>query len=131
MKQLLFIILIFLFISNAYAEWEIWGTDGDDIAYYINYDSIEIKDGYVFYWFLMNFLEPNKNGPKSTSMYLKADCNKLEVQPIKALFFHEAMGKNKKNEFYYSSKESWRSYNMNSTPGIMLSSVCDKAKNFI
>ena len=28
MKQLLFIILIFLFLSNAYAEWEIWGTDG-------------------------------------------------------------------------------------------------------
>ena len=26
-------------------------------------------------------------------MYLKADCNKLEVQPIKALFFNEAMGK--------------------------------------
>ena len=118
-------------MHKTYAEWKMWGTDGGDIVYYLNYNTIEIKDGYVFYWFLMNFLEPNKNGPKSTSMYLKADCNKLEVQPIKALFFHEAMGKNKENEFYYSSKESWRSYNMNSTPGIMLSSVCDKAKNFI
>tara|TARA_B110000438_G_scaffold104676_1_gene103296 strand:+ start:162 stop:491 length:330 start_codon:yes stop_codon:yes gene_type:complete len=108
-----------------------WGTDGKGIVYYLNYNTIEIKDGYVFYWFLMNFLDPNSNGPKSTSIYLKADCNKFEVKPIKTIFFLEEMGKNKKNEFYYSSNEAWRSYNPNSTPGIMLKSICKKAKNFI
>lgn len=133
MRQL-FLVLIFtyfFFTINSYAEWKIWGSDGKDIDYYLNYDSIEIKDGYVFYWFLMNFLNPSSNGANSTSIYLKADCKKLEVKPIKTIFFLEAMGKNKKNEFYYSSNESWRSYSPNSTPRIMLKSICDKAKNFI
>ena len=131
----LFILILlsinFLFIHNTHAEWKMWGTDGRDIVYYLNYNTIEIKDGYVFYWFLMNFLDPNSNGPKSTSIYLKADCNKFEVKPIKAIFFLEEIGKNKKNEFYYSSNEAWRSYNPNSTPGIMLKSICKKTKNFI
>ena len=128
---LIFFFINFLSATNSYAEWEKWGTDEKDIVYYLNYNSIEIKDSYVYFWFLMNFINPNENGPKSTSMYLKADCNKFEVQPIKSIFFSETMGKNKKNEFYYSSNESWRSYNINSTPGMMLHSVCEKAKNFI
>ena len=131
MKQLLFIIITFIFVNNAYAEWKMWGTDGKDIVYYLNYNSIEIKDGYVFYWFLMNYLNPNKNAPKSTAMYLKADCNIFEVKPIKAVFFLDAMGKNKKNEFNYSLNEAWRSYAPNSNPRIMLNSICKKAKNFI
>ena len=125
---ILFILANLLFTQSLKAEWSIWGTDGKNIEYYINYESIEMKNGYVFYWFLMNFINPNPNGPKSTSMYLKADCKNNEVQPKHTIFFKDQMGKNKLNEFYYSSNESWRTYSPSSTPQIMLNSVCKNQK---
>ena len=83
MKKLLFIAL-FSFSIHAFSEWEVITSDEDYLSmHYVDTDNIRESDGYIFYWKLVNYLEPQKfqlGEYKSVLQQKQADCKLFRVK---------------------------------------------------
>ncbi len=100
MKKLLLILtLLFsvMFSSLSYAEWTYItkNTYGDE--YYLDFETIRKNDGYVYYWYLSNYLEPSEMGNFSATMYHKGDCKLFRFKYLSYIFYKGPMGKGTEN----------------------------------
>ena len=131
MKKHLAIIPILLFTlmfsSTSYAEWTkvSEGVDGDN--YYVNFDWIRKHGGYVYYWYLTDYLKPDKYGDLSSKIYTQGDCKRLRVKALSYSFHNEPMGGGTAE--IIEPKEdntNWKYPPPKSSMETMLKSVCDK-----
>ena len=61
------------FSSHANAEWTYLTENESGAKYYIDYDRIIKKNGYTYYWHVINMSEPDHNIMSWTSYY-KVEC---------------------------------------------------------
>ena len=61
MKKLLFILLI-IFSSQSFAEWTKLVTVKSGLVYYVDFDRVRMIDGFIYYWGLYNYPNPDENG---------------------------------------------------------------------
>ena len=83
MKKLLFLFLL-IFSSQSFAEWKAVSI-GKDRVFYVDIDNITERDGYTFYWELVNLKEAEKFGSdyyKSFKTHKQADCKLFQVRYI-------------------------------------------------
>lgn len=68
MKKLLLIFTILfsvLFSFSSLAEWKFVVENKSGDEYFVEDSSIKQRNGYVYYWVMLNFLKPNKHGTLS------------------------------------------------------------------
>ena len=96
MKVILFTTLL-LFSVNGFAfNWKpIIKNQGGDIIY-VDVDNIKTHNGFVYYWQLMDYLEPNKYLHYSAISKFKVNCKKNEIIHLSIMFYERQMGKGKK-----------------------------------
>ena len=82
-----------MFSSPSYAEWRIVSPPGSKNIFHLDFDSIRKVDGYVYFWVMLNLLEPTKLGTLSVVSYKKGDCKLLRYQDLTVYFHTEPMGK--------------------------------------
>ena len=58
---------------SSYGAWTKLIEDGDGDSYYIDFDTIEEKNGYVYWWQMRDYLKPSK-GNKIVKTLTKGDC---------------------------------------------------------
>ena len=76
MKYILLISTL-MFSAGSWAEWTEVSESADGDKLYIDYDRIRKVDGLVYYWRIIDILEPSSNGAMSYKIYSKADCETM------------------------------------------------------
>ena len=86
------IFLLILFPSYAFAlNWK-KVAENDVGNYYIDFDSLENKNGLIYYTDLVDFIEPFKGDYSAISRYA-VDCNKENQKWLSLTTFSKSMGK--------------------------------------
>jgi len=96
MKILVFIIFIFTFVFQSYANWEFISKDDNNASIYIDIKSIKIFKNLIYAW-TMYSLDKNdkritKTGYSSYITHEYFNCNNLSRATIIELKFHKPMG---------------------------------------
>ena len=85
-------LLLTLFASGVWGDWEFIGKSDAGSSFYIDYDSIEKKEGHIYFWYLMDQPEANLAGYKSIKSYEKIDCKDSKRKVLEAIFYKQPMG---------------------------------------
>ena len=116
-----------MFSSNSYAEWTKVGISADKIiTYYVDFESIKEHDGYVYFWYLSDWLKPTEN-VFSITMYAQVDCKLYRVKILSTSFHTLPMGKGTTKTKNPSNPE-WSYPPPNSKNNGAVEQVCDKVK---
>ncbi|MAH85467.1 MAG: hypothetical protein CBB68_14680, partial [Rhodospirillaceae bacterium TMED8] len=76
MKTLLTIFtLVFtvFFSTTSFAEWTKVSENVDGDSYYVDFERIRKHDGYVYFWYLSDYLKPTETGVLSAMRYHQGD----------------------------------------------------------
>ena len=120
MKKLLVLLFSLMISFNSYGEWK-KNWDGGSESSYINISSIKNHNGYVYYWRMLNYLEPTFEWQlMSTQIYSQGDCNLNRVKTLSYVYFKKGMGagyseqeESKNKDWKYPPPETYSFYALN------------------
>ena len=92
MKKLLILLFSILISFNSYGEWMKVGESNLGDNYYLDYSSTKEHNGYVYWWYLNDYLEPTETGRLSSKNYLKSNCNTNQTSRLTYIFYDQSMG---------------------------------------
>ena len=128
MKKLIFTLLFttLVFSSPTYAGWmEI--IKGNGITFYVDFDKIKKKDGYVYYWELGDYLKPNEFGDLSAKVYREVDCKLFRFKVLGDSYYTEPMGRGTPSASSNIADKEWsQKTTLNSAAYSVLKKVCSK-----
>ncbi len=101
-------------------------TNGDTI--YIDFERIKQEDGYVYWWHLIDLLEP-LDGSMSVKAYRQGDCDEFRYKSSNVSFYSEPMGEGDMLEKFSEPDEDWTYPNPESGGELELKNVCDYVKS--
>ena len=92
MKKLTILLFSILISFSSYGEWVVVGhnTRGDTL--YIETDTIKPHGGYVYFWALLDYIKPNKDGDLSVKMYAQGDCGVNRFKHLSIIWYEQSMG---------------------------------------
>ena len=94
MKSLLTIFaLVFtmMFSSTSFAEWtKVFETESGN-THYVDFERIRKHDGYIYWWELIDLLQPTATGMLSQKTYIKGDCKVFRYQFLSISRYKEPM----------------------------------------
>ena len=111
--------------STSFAEWEkvsenVYGTT------YVDFERIRKHDGYVYFWYLFDYLKPDEYGDLSEKTYVQSDCKLFRYKKLSGTFHKEPMGEGTSVTGTPSGK--WEYPSPDSSTEINLKSVCQYAR---
>ena len=128
MKKILILLFSILISFNSYGEWSYFGDNVNDNKFYISKDSIKEIDGYVYFWTMSEYEEPQKQFYEmlSEKRYKKGDCKMYQTTDLmwiayKKLYGVEEIARIKLLE----SDLEWKYLDPGSTNWEILDYVCD------
>ncbi|MDB4021228.1 hypothetical protein N9467_02715 [Litorivicinus sp.] len=125
-KRLVFLFTVFLttiFSSVSFADWTWVSKNVDRTNFYVDFERIRKHDGYVYYWELGDYLQPNKFGLLSGKVYKQVDCKLLRYKTLSFSFHKEPMGGGTGDRLNLENRE-WQYPSPNSAGEDVLKSVC-------
>jgi|TARA_B100000929_G_scaffold32654_1_gene23686 hypothetical protein len=128
MKRLL-ILLFSIFISfSSYAEWFYIDKNQDSgVSFYIDTDTIEEWEGYVYWWDLNDYPEPSAEGRMSSILNRGGDCINDRFVNIAFYWFKESMANGEPGGTIKPTKE-WTYPVSGSVEDTMFKFVCEYVK---
>ena len=93
MKTILFSVLILFSINGFAFNWKKVSENSLGSSYYV--DNIKKHNGLVYYWTLVDLLEPLSDGTNSYIDKFKVDCVKEKQTFLNETFYSQSMGKGK------------------------------------
>ena len=80
-----------MFSSTSFADWT--KVDKSEIGnHYVDFDKIKKHDGYVYYWYLIDYLRSDPDGDLSYKNYKQGDCKLFRFKSLSFSFHKEPMG---------------------------------------
>ena len=127
MKKLLILLFSLLVSFNSYGEWKeiAEGAKSSDITY-VDINSIRERNGYVYWWEMVDYLKPSKFGHMSDKSYGYVDCNSMSYQYLQMTFYKHSKGLGETETITPTS--GWHYAPPDSTAGKLLDYVCDYVK---
>ena len=115
-----------IFSSTSYAEWTKLTTSTDGYVFYIDYESIRKKDGFSYYWSLVNFPTSNEDKELSAITLRQGDCGLFRYKLLTQSHYKKYMGNGNpsKSENYDNAK--WKFAQPNSINYDALRLICNK-----
>ena len=112
--------------SPSLAGWENVGENVSGDTFYINFETIKKNNGYVYYWYLTDFLKPSQWNDMSAKTLMEADCSiPKKERKIYATYHTQPMG-NGEPSTVSPDKREWRHPSPDSMKEFMLKTVCDR-----
>jgi hypothetical protein len=132
MKRFLAPILLALtfsvtFSSTSFADWKELGNASDGDTFYVDFERIRKHEGYVYYWYLHDYLKPDEFGDLSAKLYIQGDCELFRFKNLSFSFHKEPMGSGIADA-QEPEKNGWVYPPPNSAAESMLKSACAYAK---
>ena len=112
---------LFLIIlsSNAFSEWKELGENNDSKSF-LDFESIKKIDKDIYWWELIDYISPQKNGSLSKTIYKKGDCNLFRMTTVTIMYYTKSMGKGKRkirtfenSNWHYPSPKSYEEFILN------------------
>ena len=128
MKTLIiFLALTFsvMFSSSSYAEWKWVSESVKGNNFYVDYERIRKVDGFVYYWYLTDYLKPDKDGDLSEKSYIQGDCKLFRFKILSGSFHKEPMGGGSPKNVTPKNPQ-WGFPSPNSVNEIILKEVCNQ-----
>jgi hypothetical protein len=130
MKNLLLIFTLLFstvfFSSPSYAKWTMMG-ENTGITFYVDFERVRKVDGFVYYWTLINYLKPTKQGHLSDKTYHQGDCKLFRYKILSGSFHKEPMGSGTGNTPPIPEKhKDWKYPSPGSMIESVLKSVCSR-----
>jgi hypothetical protein len=101
------------------------GEDTDGHTLYVDFDGIKKHDGYVYYWYLRDYLKPDTYGNWSSRIYHQGDCKLFRLKNVIGTFHKESMGVGT-GDSHNPSYPEWFYPPPNSSSETILKSVCNR-----
>ncbi len=123
----IFLALTIIIISASPAWAENWAYVGESVGgheHFVDADSIRKAKGFVYYWSLINRLEPSPSGTLSNKTYYKLNCDSQGSMTLTAEGYTSHMGKGKLN-FSENPEPKWRYMKSGSIHGGINKIVCE------
>ena len=128
MKKLLnmFILLLtFTFPSSSFAEWTRVSENDLGTFFYVDFTRIKKNNGYIYFWVLLDYSEPNITNALSNLIYNEGDCSIFRHKNLYILSYKEQMGQGDSHLSYRPDTE-WKYPPPTSSNEIILNEVCSK-----
>lgn len=128
MKSLLTIsTLIFtvMFSSASYAEWKLVSESVRGHTFYVDFERIRKHDGYVYWWYLTDLLEPDKDGDLSYISYVQGDCGVFRHKTLSEWYYKQDMGRGTRTTSTLQNPQ-WNYPAPDSNWEVILKEVCDR-----
>ena len=94
--------------------------------YYIDTDTIKEYSGYVYYWYLDDFLKP-EYGIMSSKSYVQADCNRSQYKTLSVIHYKQPMGIEQQGSSMDGSN-TWGPVFDDTVGGALFNYACDYVK---
>ena len=115
-----------MFPSASYAEWKKVDKNVDGDSFYVDFERIRKVDGYVYWWSLDDYVEPDKLGHVSEKRYNQGDCKLFRVKYLSVFYFENPMGEGKRLPIRTSNLQQWVYPPPKSVGEVLLESVCSR-----
>tara|TARA_B100001093_G_C26398439_1_gene830184 strand:+ start:53 stop:466 length:414 start_codon:yes stop_codon:yes gene_type:complete len=129
-KLQLSLTILYLTISSpsfSYADWfKITEDKKAGITFYIDSKRLNFDDDYVYYWNLIDYLNPNANGGLSLIDYRMGECKLLRYKILNQTHYLGNMGVGQSVSNLEPDK-NWTYAKPNSAPETILSIICQVA----
>ena len=90
MKKLLILLFSILISFNSYGEWtKITETERGD-SYFVDLETINKQNGYVYFWELSDYVIPLMDLAYSSKSYIVTDCN-LNYKYLRDIYYSKPM----------------------------------------
>ena len=113
--------------SPAYADWEMVSESVNGDTVYVDFDRIRTNGGYVYFWTLLDLVEPTPYGDLSSKQYKQGDCNMFRYKGLSSSYHKQPMGKGSGDTFSSPNPE-WEYPPPNSNIEKILKRVCKTAE---
>ena len=80
-----------VFSSTSFAGWTKMAVVKDGSTYYVDFERIRKRGGYVYYWDLQDLLKPNSEF-LSGQRYIQGDCKLFRYKILSVSVHKEPMG---------------------------------------
>ena len=116
-----------MFSSTSFAGWTKVSKSVDGSTHYVDFERIRKHGGYVYYWYLSDYLKPIEYGILSNKEYHQGDCKLFRYKWL-SLFFHtQPMGGGSgENIPVPEAHKDWKYPTPNSSVETVLKSVCSR-----
>jgi len=105
------------------------GTNVNGTTFYVDFDSIRKRGGYVYFWYLNDFLKLPKSGSLSAKIYSQGDCKTLRWKVLSGSFHKEPMGGGTGEVSEPPAKDKgWKYPPPKTALGTVLKTVCQYAR---
>ena len=127
---LLTLIFSVMFSSTSFAEWKRVFTAEHGDTLYVDFESIKKYDGYIYFWYLSDFLKPLITGGDLLSVrsYWQGDCKKFRYKILSYSWHKEPIGGGEISSTHNLSDEEWISPSSDPVFDQILKSVCAYAR---
>ena len=61
-------------------------------TFYVDFERIRKRDGFVYYWILVDYLVPTKTSMLSGKLYKQGDCHLFRFKYLSFVFHKQSMG---------------------------------------
>jgi len=92
MKTILFSILILFSINGFTFNWKKASNNSVGTTFYVDVDNIKKHNGLIYYWMLVDLVEPFSNGTNSFIIKYKVDCVEEKQTYLNSTFYRLSMG---------------------------------------
>ena len=97
MRKLLILLFSILISFNSYGEWTEYNDEyiqtEEGVTYYIDKDTITKQDGYVYWWMLIDNVEPFFfTDYMSLKVYSQGDCGLTLIKFLSGIGYIQPMG---------------------------------------
>ena len=93
MKKLLILLFSILISFNSYGEWIKVTTDANNgDIYYVDIDTIKENGGYVYWYYMIDYMKRDKFGDMSALIYQQGDCGPNRYKMLSGIFYKQPMG---------------------------------------
>ena len=110
--------------STSFAVWTKVDESVSGDTFYVDFERIKKHGGFVYYWNLTDYLEPDKWGDLSNKMYIQGDCNLFRVRTLSYVFHKLPMGDGTGEAEEPVEKEKWSYPTPDAVEETILKVVC-------
>ena len=114
-----------MFSSISFAGWTKIGEIISGDTYYVDFERIRKHDGFVYWWYMTDYLKPDKWGDISSKQYAQGDCDSFRFKTLSFVFYKLPMGGDT-GEIQEPINKDWNYPPPDSMLEIILNEVCSQ-----
>ena len=115
-----------MFSSISFAGWTKVGKNVIGKTFYVDFKRIRKFDGYVYFWWLIDYLKSTTYNDLSVKMYEQGDCKLFRIKNLHWTFHQKLMGRG--DGIIEKITDKWKYPLPDSSGETVLKTVCANLK---